>query len=254
MTRGKIVAGNWKMNLDLQTAIDLASSIDPASHPGVEVAIFPSFPWLIPVKEIVDSTNITVGAQNCYIKNSGAFTGEVSPAMVAEICQAVLAGHSERRHVFKESNTLVGEKVAAAIANDLRVFLCVGELLEDREAGETEWVVAEQLQNGLAGIQLEDFTRIVVAYEPVWAIGTGMPATADDAQETCSFIRNWISSRHSVQIAAGMQILYGGSVNGENAEDFFSQEDIDGALIGGACLNAAEFNYIISVAAQSAQV
>lgn len=246
MSRAFIVAGNWKMNLDKSGAQELATALTahyslPARQ---QVALFPPFPWLTTVRHAMAGSGFWLGAQNCSPEPSGAFTGEVSAPMLQELCDAVLAGHSERRALFGESNELVGAKVAAIAAAGLRPFLCVGEQLEERRAGRAEAVVAQQLAAGVAQLNAPDIELLVVAYEPVWAIGTGVAATAEDAQGMCAFVRAQLRERFG-EAGAEQPVLYGGSVSPANAAELFAQPDIDGALVGGASLRAESFGAII---------
>jgi triosephosphate isomerase len=249
VSRGKLVAGNWKMNLDRREAIALAGGLAGAAKAdsGVEVAVFPPFPWIVPVRDIVANLNIGVGAQNCHTEVSGAFTGEVSAAMLADVCDYILAGHSERRHLFDESDEMVGAKVNAILATSVKPILCVGETVDERQAGQANEVVARQLAAGLTAVEAEAVSRLTVAYEPVWAIGTGVAATADDAQEMCAFVRGWLVERFG-EAGGNVRVLYGGSVSPDNAAALFIREDIDGALVGGASLKVDTFRAIIAAA------
>ncbi len=249
MSRGYLVAGNWKMNLDRREAIALAGSLAGVAQPSgnVELAVFPPFPWIVPVRDIVANLHIAVGAQHCHTETFGAFTGEVSATMLADICEYILAGHSERRHVFGESDDMVGEKVSAILRTSSRPILCVGETLNERQSGKAEAVVARQLDAGLAGVDGGDVSRLTIAYEPVWAIGTGVAATANDAQQMCAFVRQWLSQRFGAT-GGDLRVLYGGSVSPDNAASLFSQVDIDGALVGGASLKADSFRAIARAA------
>ena len=250
MTRTKIVAGNWKMNTTLDEARDLAAAIasGASASEGVELAVFPPFPWIVPVYAALGGSSIQVGAQDCYTQKSGAFTGEVSPWSLAGICQMILAGHSERRHVIGESDELVGQKVDATLAAGLTSVLCVGELLDERQAGEAQTVVTRQLEAGLAHVAGGLLARLAIAYEPVWAIGTGVAATPADAQEMCAAIRGWMVSRYA-DAGDSVRVLYGGSVTPENAVELFEQPDVDGGLVGGASLKADSFLAIAAAAA-----
>lgn len=250
MSRKPIVAGNWKMNTTLDGACALAEGIASRANniSGVELVVFPPFPWLVPVRDILQGSGVQLGAQNCYVKESGAFTGEVSPWALSGVCQMILAGHSERRHVFGESDELVGTKVDATLAAGLTSVLCVGELLDERQAGNADVVVERQLKAGLANVSSDMLPRLVVAYEPVWAIGTGVAATPADAQEMSAAIRRWMSSKYGDEGAA-VRILYGGSVSADNATELFSQTDVDGGLVGGASLKAESFIAIAAAAA-----
>lgn len=251
--RRKFVAGNWKMHLRHESAVTLVDAI-VASLPksaNVDVGVFPPFCYLRAVAEKASGSALRVGAQNCYVQADGAFTGEVSPAMIRDCGgEWVILGHSERRHVLGESDALVNEKVHAAIAHDLHVILCVGEKLPEREAGQTDVVLERQVLAGLAGIDAAQLKRIVIAYEPVWAIGTGKTATPQQAQEAHAFIRGLLSRKYGEAAAADVVIQYGGSVKPENAADLLSQADVDGALVGGASLKADSFLAIVTAAVQ----
>jgi triosephosphate isomerase len=249
MSRGMLVAGNWKMNLDRREAIALAGGLAGAAKPdsNVEVAVFPPFPWIVPVRDIVANLNIAVGAQHCHTEKSGAFTGEVSAGMLADVCDYILAGHSERRHVFGESDETVGAKVTAILATSAKPVLCVGETLDERQAGQAQAVVARQLAAGLSSVDADSVARLTIAYEPVWAIGTGVAATADDAQEMCAFVRGWLAERFGAD-GREVRVLYGGSVSSDNAATLFERDDIDGALVGGASLKADSFRAIVAAA------
>jgi triosephosphate isomerase len=252
MSRRMIVAGNWKMNLSRSEAVELARAIAAGGAPeGVEVAVFPTFPWLVPVADALSGSPVTLGAQDCYITASGAFTGEVSPVALAELCAATLTGHSERRHVIGEDDELVGRKVTAILEAGMTAYLCAGETLEEREAGRAMDVVARQLSIGLAAVDADDIVRIVIAYEPVWAIGTGVAASANDAQEMCAAVRAWLADRFGTS-GANVHVLYGGSVSPANAAELFDCPDVDGGLVGGASLDAAVFEGIIAAAARRA--
>jgi triosephosphate isomerase (TIM) len=249
MSRGMLVAGNWKMNLDRREAIALAGGLAGAAKPdsNVEVAVFPPFPWIVPVRDIVANLNIAVGAQHCHTEKSGAFTGEVSAGMLADVCDYILAGHSERRHVFGESDETVGAKVTAILATSAKPVLCIGETLDERQAGQAQAVVARQLAAGLSSVDADSVARLTIAYEPVWAIGTGVAATADDAQEMCAFVRGWLAERFGAD-GREVRVLYGGSVSSDNAATLFERDDIDGALVGGASLKADSFRAIVAAA------
>ena len=254
MGRKLIVAGNWKMNLSRAAAVALAEGVaSEQASAGVEVAVFPTFPWIAPVSEALAGSEVVLGAQDCYVEDAGAFTGEVSPAALAELCTAVLAGHSERRHLLGETDVLVEQKVSAIIRNGLTVYLCVGETLEEREAGQAEAVVHRQLESGLINVDENDLDRVVIAYEPVWAIGTGLAASAGDAQEMCRSVRDWMGNRFRDE-GREVRILYGGSCSPTNVPDLFSREDVDGGLVGGASLDADTFGQLIRVANDIAAV
>ena len=213
---------------------------------SVDVAVAPPFVYLHKAVYTAKGSFIKVGAQNCYSETSGAFTGEVAPEMLKDVgCDFVILGHSERRHIFGETDEMINKKVKKVLDADLEVILCVGELLEEREANQTESVVETQLAGGLKDISAEDMDKITIAYEPVWAIGTGKTATPDQAQDVHRFIREWFVSNYSGTVAQNMRIQYGGSVKPDNAKDLLSQPDIDGALVGGASLKADVFSEII---------
>ena len=250
MARRQLIAGNWKMNTNRSEARSLAGAIvDGCSRTDLEVALFPPFVWLSDVAAIADGTPVVVGAQNCWSAEKGAFTGEISPVMVAELGSLVLIGHSERRQLLGESDALVRAKIDAALATPLTPVVCVGESLETRQHGEAVAFVSAQITAALADRTDQDLRRIVVAYEPIWAIGTGVAATALDAQEMCAAIRTAIAT-FSPETASGMRLLYGGSMNAANALDLLSQPDVDGGLVGGASLKADDFLGIIAAAPQ----
>lgn len=246
MSRDRIVAGNWKMNLDRESSVELARNVQnmDRDRKSSEVLIFPATIWLAPVAAAIDGAAVRLGGQNCHSEPKGAFTGEVSAAMLAEICTDTMAGHSERRHVFGESDDLVGAKVRAILDAGMRAVLCVGETLAEREAGEAETVVERQLRSGLTNVSDAEIINVVVAYEPVWAIGTGVAATASDAQGMCQFVRGVLRELCGEQ-GADRPVLYGGSVTPDNARELFSQADIDGGLVGGASLDVQSFRAIV---------
>lgn len=251
--RTAFVAGNWKMNLTKSESTELASALVEAAPTGqVEVAVCPPFVYLLPVADVIGGTHVKLGAQNVYFEHKGAFTGEISCAMLFDLCcEYVIIGHSERRHVIGETDELINAKVKAVVGAELRPILCVGEKLEQRDANLTERVVEEQLVNGLAGLTASDLAALVIAYEPVWAIGTGRTATPDQAQQVHAFIRNWLTENYSSEFAQNVRIQYGGSVKASNAAELLARTDIDGALVGGASLTADEFIKIIEAAAQA---
>lgn len=250
-----IAAGNWKMNLSRQESVDLAQAVSEVSarQANVDVAVFPTPLWLAPVSDAVGGQSVRLGAQNCYVADSGAFTGEVSPAALSSLCQAVLAGHSERRHVLGESDELVGQKVQSIVRNGMQAYLCVGETLPERQDGRAQDVVERQLDLGLIDLSGAALGQLVIAYEPVWAIGTGVAATATDAQEMCEFIRTWLRDRFS-DAGTDVRVLYGGSVTPENAAELFAQADVDGGLVGGASLKADSFAAIIEAASGASRL
>lgn len=248
--RGKLVMGNWKMNTRLSEAVELASSVRKALSPGdlskVSVVLFPPFIHIHEVITAVKGSGIGVGGQNASYEKSGAFTGEVAPGMLKDAgCGFVILGHSERRHVFGESDEVVNKKIKASLAEGLVCVFCVGEKLDEREAGRTEEVIRRQVEKGLSGIDASGAARIVVAYEPVWAIGTGRNATAAQAQEVHAFIRGLVRKAYGDGIASAMLIAYGGSVKAENSKEIITQPDVDGALVGGASLVAGGFVNIV---------
>lgn len=248
MARRKIIAGNWKMNLGRQESIDLANGVSQLAPDAssVELLVFPATAWVASVYDAVRDSDLAVGGQNCHNQAKGAFTGEVSAAMLAEVCSYVMAGHSERRHVFNESDELIASKVRAILDVGLQAVLCVGETLSEREAGNAESVVEDQLRAGLASVEPEEVTRVVIAYEPVWAIGTGVSASAEDAQAMCKFVRGCVSGMFTKD-GSNVPVLYGGSVTGDNARDLLGQADIDGGLVGGASLDVQSFRAIVQV-------
>jgi triosephosphate isomerase len=240
------VAGNWKMNLVRTEAEALVKGIAeqlPADG-AIDVGVFPPAILLPPVVQAARGTPIICGAQNCYFEPKGAFTGEIAPPMIKDAgATSVIIGHSERRHVFGETNELLKKKVVAALDAGLKVIYCVGELLEEREAGKTEAVLDAQL-NEVLGPDV-DLANVVIAYEPVWAIGTGKTATPDQAQEAQAYIRQEIGKMYNAQAAETLRIQYGGSVKPSNARELMSQPDVDGALVGGASLKVDDFVGII---------
>lgn len=247
-----LIAGNWKMNTTCQSGCDLAgelANVAGSSEAAVEVLVCPPFPYLISIAERLKGSAVTLGAQDVYFEAPGAFTGEVSVEMLVDCgCRYVILGHSERRHVLRETDEIINKKVLAALKGGLTVILCVGELLSEREAGQTEKVLDSQMQGGLAGVSEEDIARVVIAYEPVWAIGTGVTATPEQAESAHEHLRNWLTTRYTASIADRMQILYGGSVKAENAESLLGLPNVDGALVGGASLKSAAFVPIIEAA------
>jgi triosephosphate isomerase len=250
MNRKKIVAGNWKMNLDWAEAFDLASEIKEKSVDikNVEKLIFPPFPYLHMLSKILEGeAGFFTGAQNCSEHDKGAFTGEVSASMVrASGCDYVLIGHSERRSYFSESDKQLISKIEQALNNDLKIIFCFGEQLNERKNNIHFQTVKKQLEEVLDHFPKEKITRLVLAYEPVWAIGTGETASPAQAQEMHAFVRKTISAIFSKEISESMPILYGGSCNAQNARELFSCADVDGGLIGGASLKAEDFCIIMN--------
>lgn len=247
-----LVAGNWKMNTTRQSGQALASALAencPSAEAGVEVLVCPPFPYLTTVQATADGSAVEVGAQDVYFESAGAFTGEVSVEMLADVgCRYVIIGHSERRHVLGETDEIINRKVKAAIAGGLQVVLCVGELLSEREAGQTEAVLDAQMAGGLADISEEDAKNVVIAYEPVWAIGTGVTATTEQAESAHLHLRNWVTNHYNAAFSEQLRILYGGSVKPDNAEALMGQPNVDGALVGGASLKPELFVPIIDAA------
>jgi len=251
--RKPFVAGNWKMNTDSRSSVELAKGVVDGSTElvgrDVDVAVCPPFVYLQAVARAVSSSSVAVGAQDVYYQAKGAFTGEISASMLKDTgCTYALCGHSERRHVIGETDELINKKVTAAIGGGLLPILCVGELQSEREAGQTEEVVTRHIKKGLAGLSAEKVSAVTVAYEPVWAIGTGLTATPEQAQEVHEFIRGFLAEIYDGQLADEIRILYGGSVKADNAADLMGRADIDGVLVGGASLKVDDFVAIIEAA------
>lgn len=248
--RKAIVAGNWKMNNDRNAAKKLITELAPmVKDAACEVVLCVPYTNLETALSLCEGTNMHIGAENCHWAKSGAFTGEISAEMLAELgVEYVIIGHSERRQYFGETDQTVQARVRAALDAGLKVILCVGEVLEQREQGITEEVVALQTKVALGGVSEEELSRIVIAYEPVWAIGTGKTATADQAEEVCAFIRCVVAKLYNKAAADALTIQYGGSMKPGNAKELLSKEDVDGGLIGGAALVASDFAAIIDAA------
>jgi len=251
--RKPFVAGNWKMNTNSHSSVKLVEAIacetSKIAGNSIDVTICPPFVYLQSAVKTLTATHIAVGAQNTYYEQEGAFTGEISVSMLKDIgCTYVLCGHSERRHVIGETDELINKKVTSAINGGLLPILCVGELLEERKADKTNDVITRQIKAGLTSLSSEKASAVTIAYEPVWAIGTGLTATPQQAQEIHASIRELLSQIYSSQLADEIRILYGGSVKPENAADLMCQQDIDGLLVGGASLNKDDFNTIIQSA------
>lgn len=248
--RKPVIAGNWKMYKLLGEAVDSALALKPlvANANHCEVVIAPVFTALKTVVDRLEGSNIHVASQNCAIQNEfGAHTGEVAPVMLKDVgCSHAIIGHSERRQFYGESDESVNRKTKAAIAAGLKPIVCIGELLAEREGGNAESVVEAQLNRGLDGLTVADMERIIIAYEPVWAIGTGKTATPEQAQEMHGHIRSVIAESHGEATANEMRILYGGSVKPDNIRDLMVQADVDGALVGGASLDAESFAKIVN--------
>lgn len=247
-----LIAGNWKMNTTRQSAVGLAgelAGVAAREEAGIEILVAPPYPYLIPVSEKLNGSAVQLGAQDVYFEAPGAFTGEVAVEMLIDCgCRYVILGHSERRHVMGETDEIVNRKTRAAISGGLRVVLCVGELLSERQAGQTEEVLDRQMQGGLAVVSETDAADLVIAYEPVWAIGTGVTATPEQAESAHEHLRNWLASRYTPAFSQKVRILYGGSVKADNAESLLSQTNVDGALVGGASLKSGTFVPIIEAA------
>jgi triosephosphate isomerase len=247
--RKKIVAGNWKMNLDYSEGISLFSEIvnmvkDEKKGDQIAIICAPSIHLHSLAK--LGGTAVSIGAQNCHQKESGAYTGEISAKMIKSVgAEYVIIGHSERRQYFAESDELLAEKTVIALANGLTPLFCIGETLDERNNGSYFEVLKSQLVNGVFGLSSADFSKIVIAYEPVWAIGTGLTASSEQAQEVHAFIRKEIAAQYDAAVAEETSILYGGSCNPKNAAELFAQSDIDGGLIGGASLKSRDFLDII---------
>jgi triosephosphate isomerase len=249
--RKKVIAGNWKMNKTLNESQELVSKIinGLGKDQKCTVIVCPPFTSLNDVYSLIKNTPVKLGAQNMHYEESGAYTGEISADMLKSVgCEYVILGHSERRAIFKETDETINKKIKAAISKKLKVIFCIGELLEQREKGITMDVISSQLTKGLDGISAENLSEIIIAYEPVWAIGTGKTATPQQAQEVHSFIRKLLAEKYSSLIAQEIIIQYGGSVKPDNAGELLAQKDIDGALVGGACLKPESFLGIIASA------
>jgi triosephosphate isomerase len=270
-----MIAGNWKMNTTVSEAVALVREMHGGIHaaphtesivcpagiclsdleagldviPNVEKVICPPFVSLATVKEIIKESSIKLGAQNLYFEAKGAYTGEISPLMLAELCEFVIIGHSERRQYFNETNEIVNKKIKAALKAGLKPILCVGEKLAENEAGRTEKVIAEQLKSSLANVKSP--RELTVAYEPIWAIGTGKAATGQQANGTIGFIRQSLAQLYTEALSQKIRILYGGSVTADNVAEFMKQPEIDGALVGGASLKADQF---LSITKQASEI
>lgn len=248
--RKKIVAGNWKMNTTLQEGVALAKDVNEALKsvtPKCDVVICVPFTHLATVNGVIDTNKLGLGAENCADHKSGAYTGEVSAAMVSSTgATYVILGHSERRQYYGETSETLKEKVALAFENYLTPIFCIGEVLEERENGTYNEVVKKQIEDALFHLSADDFSKIILAYEPVWAIGTGKTATADQAEDMHAFIRSVIADRYGKEVAENTSILYGGSCKPSNAAELFAKPDVDGGLIGGAALDATSFMGIVN--------
>jgi len=246
--RVPLIAGNWKMNKTVEESVELVNSLKQRVSDvyGREVLVCPPFVSLVVVKELLKNSNVKLGAQNMYFADSGAFTGEISPLMLKSAgCDYVIVGHSERRQFFGETDEIVNKKMKIAFENGIVPIVCIGETLQQRESNETFSVIERQTKKSLVGITLEQAKKVVIAYEPVWAIGTGKTATPEQAEEVHGFIRKIYSQMYGTESAETVRILYGGSVKSDNVSEIMKQPDIDGALVGGASLKADEFAKIV---------
>ncbi|WP_304130916.1 triose-phosphate isomerase [Ignavibacterium album] len=250
--RKKIIAGNWKMNNDLQQSIFLIEELKTKLQNkslNSDVIICPPFTSLSEAKKLIEGSVIKLGAQNMFYEDSGAYTGEISASMLKSVgCEYVILGHSERRTIFGEKDEMINKKIRKALSQKLKPIFCVGETLEEREKDITEKVIKKQIEKGLIDVTPDEILDVIIAYEPVWAIGTGRTATPQQAQEVHHFIRKLLANMYSKDFANLITIQYGGSVKPENAKELLSQKDIDGALVGGACLKADSFIGIIEAA------
>jgi triosephosphate isomerase (TIM) len=248
MSRKLFIAGNWKMNTTLESGLELAKGLKETigSIEEIEMAFFPPAVYLKSICDAVAGSNIGVGAQNMYFEDKGAFTGEISGAMVRDTgCRYVLLGHSERRHVLGETDEMINRKVLKALSDKLHVVLAVGELLEEREAGKTMEVNERQIRIGLEGVDKAGMSNVTIAYEPVWAIGTGKTASPQQAQDVHAEIRQLLEKLYDAEVASATRIQYGGSMKPDNAAELLSQDDVDGGLIGGASLKVEDFTAIV---------
>jgi triosephosphate isomerase len=245
-----MISGNWKMNTTVEEARALVTEILPLLDQidGVEKVVCPPFVSLTAVGEIINGSSIKLGAQNLYFEEKGAYTGEVSPLMLADLCEFVIIGHSERRQYFNETNEIVNRKIQSALKVNLKPILCVGERLEEYDSGKTEEVVIGQLKASLNGISSP--RDLIIAYEPIWAIGTGRAATGEQANSVIGLIRHNVGELYTDSFAQGLRILYGGSVTPDNTTEFMQQPEIDGALVGGASLKAEQFVSIVRLTSE----
>lgn len=251
VVRRPLVAGNWKMYKNIGEAVELVTALKPlvAGINSVDIVVCPVFTALHPVSQALKGSNIEVGAQNCYPQESGAYTGEIAPQMLLDAgCAWTIIGHSERREYFKESDSFLNEKLKFALASGLKVMFCIGETLAQRQAGQMNDVLERQIRGGLDGLATTDFQRIAIAYEPVWAIGTGVTATPDQAEEAHAFVRQRVAALFGGTVADQLRIQYGGSVKPGNAAELIAKPNVDGALVGGASLKADSFAAIINAA------
>jgi len=247
--RRLLIVGNWKMNLNRKDASKLASAISEqtAQYPEVDLAVCPPFVYIDSVAQAIGEATLGLGSQNVYHEANGAFTGEISVSMLQDFgCQYVILGHSERRHILGETDDDINKKVQAVLKAGLTPIVCVGELLEQREAGKTSQIIREQFDGSLAGLSDEDMAKIVIAYEPVWAIGTGKVATPEQAEDVHLDLRKMLANRYNGELSENIRILYGGSVKASNSKELLAQPNIDGALVGGASLKVDDFLGIVS--------
>jgi len=253
--RTPIIAANWKMNKTVREALAFANDFSPlvAGTQDIEIVLCPAFTALHPLAHALADTPIGVGGQNCYTEESGAYTGEVSPQMLREAgADWVIVGHSERRQLFGESDAYLNEKLRFALASGMKVIFCIGETLEERENGEMDPVLRRQIEGGLADVAPSDLDRVVIAYEPVWAIGTGKTATPHQAEEAHEFVRGLLSKQYNETVADTIRIQYGGSVKPDNAAELLGKPNVDGALVGGASLDPQHFAAIVNAGAKTA--
>jgi len=251
--RKPLIAGNWKMYKTWDEAQKLAKNIKAELNDvnDVDIVVCPPFTALAAVHEIIKDSDIALGAQNMHWENEGAYTGEISPVFLVDLgCKYVILGHSERRQHFRETDEEINRKIKAALAYGLTPILCVGETIYEREKGETENVVERELTNALSGLKYDDIKNIIIAYEPIWAIGTGKTATPEIAEAVHKFIRNFIEKNYSSEVASELRILYGGSIKPDNIRGLMEEPDIDGGLVGGASLKAESFVGIVRGARQ----
>ena len=246
--RTPLIAGNWKMNKTVPEAKELVLSLLPIiDSEDVEVVLVPPFTALYAVRELISGAKVKLGSQDIFWEDKGPYTGEISPAMLIDVgCSYVIVGHSERREYFGETNTSVNKKILASIRNGLFPILCIGESLGDREKGKTFNVLEKELIDGLMGLSPDEFNKVIIAYEPIWAIGTGKTANPEEANESHRFIRKWIKDRFGKESSEALRIMYGGSVTPDNIDSLMAQEEIDGALVGGASLKAEGFARVVN--------
>ncbi len=243
-----IIAGNWKMHMTMNEAKEFVKELEgKVKDTDVEVVICPPYTLLQPLKELTKDTNIKIGAQNMHWEEKGAFTGEISPIMLKDLeIDYCIIGHSERRQYFGETNETVNKKITSALANDLKPIVCVGESIDERNNGQTEELIKNQIEEGLRNIDENSILNVIIAYEPIWAIGTGETATAEEANKVIAYIRDIIKELYGDNISEEIRIQYGGSVKPNNVEELMNQADIDGALVGGASLKADSFEQIVN--------